>query len=253
MAGVIPLPPTAWHHAGRGRPGFRRVPGLSFPVLCDGGRSPGPLELSTHTPEPPRKDLPGLFIFAEGGGERKEQPNSENPEEPLGPCPVVQIRKLRHGEAEGRGSGSCWAARRLRGAPRGRCLLAQPLRQCGAFFVFRGHHDYGSRLARAAPPPPAAGWISPRRGQRGTQQGGGRRGEESGLHSAPERGTAREGPRLVRGHTATDWQGAGLARPGGPHPRGLSVTAQPQSPLQANGRAVQGEPCKRSGCGDPDF
>lgn len=50
---------------------------------------------------------------------------------------------------------------------------------------------------------------------------------ESGLGSAPERGAAREGPRLVRGRTATDWQGAGLARPGCPHPGGLPVTPRP--------------------------
>lgn len=164
---------------------MRRAPGLSFPVhVLEGGARA--LQNSARTPRSPlARTFPGYLFLPREEAKEKNSRTAKTRRSRWDPAPVVQIRKLRHGEAEGRGSSSGRAARRPWGAPRGRGLLPQPLRQSGAFFVFRGHHDYGFRLARAAPPPLAAGWISPRRGQRGTQQDGGG-GERKVALAAPQ-------------------------------------------------------------------
>lgn len=84
------------------------------------------------------------------------------------------------------------------------------------------------------------------------------RGAEGSRQGPRQRPRARDGPRGApagprpRSDRLTEsWTGQARLPPSrrtSGHPQ-----AGPQSPLQANGRAVQDKPCECSGCGAPDF
>ena len=131
-------PPQAWPQPGRGHPGPQQVPGdppapphqpglcLLLCLLEGGAWAP---QKSAHAPGPP---LARTFrsIFAERRGERKEKNRHTQQEikkllQLLGPCPIVQIRKLRPREREGQGH---WKARAHNEASMG--SLPRLLRWC---------------------------------------------------------------------------------------------------------------------------
>lgn len=206
------------------------------------------LRNSARTPPSPlARTVRGyLFLLREEAKEKTSQ--TANPRRSRwDPAPAVQKRKLRHGEAEGFGSGRGWAPRASAAGASSRGPFVR--RRRGAFFVFRRHHDYGSlptRWGRTAssgrPLDFSSAWAAR------NPQGGGAEGRGSGLGGAPERGAAGEGPSDGPAGSRTGRAGWPPSRRTRGHPQ-----ARPQSPLRANGRAVQGKPRERSGCGAPEF
>lgn len=98
--------PHSLTHAGRGRPGFQRVPGLSFSVRVreEGAWAP---QNSAHTPQSPLARTFQVYSFLPREEATEKNSQTAKPRRSRwDPAPVVQIRKLRHGEAEGRSAGA---------------------------------------------------------------------------------------------------------------------------------------------------